>query len=101
MVEPYYHECAHCSAQFPLPVMLRIFVMQRWFGYSTEEMMEALHTRLLLRRFAGLARADRIPGTNALLEFHGLLERRDLVQAAFAMTLGGTSSEACCPTIRL
>lgn len=39
---------------YPLVAMLRVHLMQNWFGYSDPAMEESLYETTILRQFAGL-----------------------------------------------
>ncbi|VXC42163.1 hypothetical protein PSEUDO8Z_100433 [Pseudomonas sp. 8Z] len=62
---------------YPLMVILRVHLLQYWFGYSDPAMEEALYETMILRQFAGLS-LDRIPDETTILNFRHLLERHDL-----------------------
>ncbi|MGH8540218.1 MAG: IS5 family transposase [Stenotrophobium sp.] len=84
-IEPRYPVAGNGRQPFPLPVMLRIHLMQQWFGYSDPAMEEALHDIPLLRRFAGLDSGDSaLPDESTILRFRHLLEQHDLAQSLFA-----------------
>lgn len=53
--------------------MLRVHLMQNWFGSSVPTMEEVLYQVTVLRRFAGL-HLDRIPDETTILNFRRLLE---------------------------
>ena len=57
--------------------MLRVHLMQNWFGYSDPAMEEALYETTILRQFAGLS-LERIPDETTILNFRHLLEKNDL-----------------------
>lgn len=72
-----------------LATMLRIHLLQQWFGYSDPAMEEALHEIPLLRQFARLAAGSQaIPDETALLHFRHLLERHNLAPALFETVNG-------------
>ena len=58
-------------------VMLRVHLMQNWFGYSDPAMEETLYETTIIRQFAGLS-LDRIPDETAILNFRRLLEKHEL-----------------------
>lgn len=68
---------------YPLATMLRVHLMQNWFGYSDPAMEEALYEVAPLRRFAGLS-LDRIPDETTILNFRHLLERHQLAPEILA-----------------
>jgi len=60
-------------------VMLRIHLLQQFFGHSDPAMEEALHDVPLYREFARLdAGATRLPDESTILRFRHLLEAREL-----------------------
>ena len=69
--------------RYNLNTMLRIQLMQNWFGYSDLAMEEALYEVVTLRRFAGLAQLDDLPDETTILKFRHFLERHELSKAVF------------------
>ena len=65
---------------FPLAAMLRIHLMQQWFGLSDVAMEEALYDTPLYREFAGLGGMSRLPDRVSILRFRHLLERHQLAE---------------------
>ena len=57
--------------------MLRVHLLQNWYGYSDPTMEEALYETTILRQFSGLD-LDRIPDETTILNFRRLLERHEL-----------------------
>ena len=57
--------------------MLRVHLMQNWFGYSDPAMEESLYETTILRQFAGL-NLDLIPDETTILNFRRLLEKHEL-----------------------
>lgn len=57
--------------------MLRVNLMQNWFGYSDPAMEESLYETTILRQFAGL-NLDRIPDETTILNFRRLLDKHEL-----------------------
>lgn len=60
LIEPHYPKGDGGRPAYPLMAMLRVHLMQNWFGYSDPAMEEALYETTILRQFAGL-RLERIP----------------------------------------
>jgi IS5 family transposase len=86
-IAPHYPTAGRGRRPFPLETMLRIHLMQQWFGYSDPGMEEALHDVPMLRDFAGLdAGEDAMPDETTILKFRRLLERHQLAQALFDQT---------------
>ena len=64
---------------FALETMLRIHLLQQFFGHSDPAMEEALHDIPLYREFAHLdAGITRLPDESTILRFRHLLERHEL-----------------------
>lgn len=57
--------------------MLRVHLMQNWFGYSDPAIEEALYEMTILRQFSGLS-LERIPDETTFLNFRRLLEKHEL-----------------------
>ncbi len=57
--------------------MLRIHLMQNWFGYGDPTMEEALYETTILRQFARLSLVW-IPDETTILNFQRLLEKHEL-----------------------
>ncbi|EIC28645.1 MULTISPECIES: IS5 family transposase [Methylomicrobium] len=86
-IAPHYPTAGRGRRPFPLATMLRIHLMQQWFGYSDPAMEEVLHDMPLLREFAGLdAGEDALPDETTILKFRHLLERHQLAQTLFDET---------------
>ncbi|GAB3377685.1 hypothetical protein GCM10027514_15310 [Azotobacter armeniacus] len=77
LIEPHYPKGEGGRPPYPLAAMLRVHLMQNWFGYSDPAMEEALYEMPLLRRFAGLG-LERIPDETTILKFRRLLEKHEL-----------------------
>jgi len=70
---------------FPAEVMLRIHLLQQFFGHSDPAMEEALHDIPLYREFAHLdAGITRLPDESTILRFRHLLEEHGLGQQILA-----------------
>lgn len=67
---------------WPVETLLKIMLLQQWYGLSDPQMEEALSDRLSFRRFAGLGLGDGTPDHSTLSRFRKRLE--DLGQAVFA-----------------
>ncbi|WJM96277.1 IS5 family transposase [Pseudomonas defluvii] len=77
LIEPHYPKGDSGRPAYPLMAMLRIHLMQNWFGYSDPAMEEALYETTILRQFAGLS-LERIPDETTILNFRRLLEKHEL-----------------------
>ncbi len=58
--------------------MLRVHLMQNWFGLSDPAMEEALYEITPMRAFAGLSLTKAIPDETTILNFRHLLEANEL-----------------------
>lgn len=86
LIEPHYPKGEGRPA-YPLMAMLRIHLMQNWFGYSDPAMEEALYETTILRQFAGLS-LERIPDETTILNFRRLLEKHELAAGILAVING-------------
>ncbi|WP_437884673.1 IS5 family transposase [Pseudomonas sp. LRF_L74] len=77
LIEPHYPKGEGGRPAYPLTAMLRVHLMQNWFGYSDPAMEEALYETTILRQFAGLS-LERIPDETTILNFRRLLEKHEL-----------------------
>ncbi|AKF46642.1 ISPssy, transposase [Pseudomonas syringae pv. syringae str. B301D-R] len=77
LTEPHYPKGEGGRPAYPLMAMLRVHLMQNWFGYSDPAMEESLYETTILRQFAGL-HLDRIPDETTILNFRRLLEKHEL-----------------------
>ena len=85
LIEPKYPKAGNGRRPYALETMLRIHLMQNWFGYSDPAMEEALYEVAPLRRFAGLSLAHgSVPDETTILNFRRLLETNDLAPAILA-----------------
>jgi IS5 family transposase len=77
LIEPHYPKGEGGRPAYSLMTMLRVHLMQNWFGYSGPAMEEALYEITILRQFSGL-HLDRIPNETTILNFRRLLEKHEL-----------------------
>ncbi len=61
LIEPHYPRGEVGRPSYPLAAMLRVHLLQSWFGYSDPAAEEARYETLILRQFAGLS-MECIPG---------------------------------------
>jgi IS5 family transposase len=78
LIEPFYPEAGNGRPPYPLPTMLRVHLMQNWFGLSDPAMEEALYEITPMRLFAGLSLDKPIPDETTILNFRHLLEANEL-----------------------
>ena len=87
LLEPHYPKGEGGRPAYPLVAMLRVHLMQNWFGYSDPAMEEALYETTILRQFAGLS-LERIPDETTILNFRRLLEKHELAAGILAVING-------------
>ncbi|UUC49583.1 IS5 family transposase [Pseudomonas citronellolis] len=87
LIEPHYPKGEGGRPAYPLMAMLRVHLMQNWFGYSDPAMEEALYETTILRQFAELS-LERIPDETTILNFRRLLERHELAVGILAVING-------------
>ena len=87
LIDPYYPKGEGGRPAYPLMAMLRVHLMQNWFGYSDPAMEEALYETTILRQFAGLS-LERIPDETTILNFRQLLEKHELAAGILAIING-------------
>ncbi|HGM7920895.1 TPA: IS5 family transposase [Pseudomonas aeruginosa] len=87
LIEPHSPKGEGGRPAYPLMAMLRVHLMQNWFGYSDPAMEEALYETSILRQFAGLS-LERIPDETTILNFRRLLEKHELAAGILAVING-------------
>ena len=87
LIDQHYPKGEGGRPAYPLMAMLRIHLMQNWFGYSDPAMEEALYETTILRQFAGLS-LERIPDETTILNFRRLLEKHELAAGILAVING-------------
>jgi IS5 family transposase len=69
---------------YPPLVLLKVLLLQGWYGLSDPGMEEALADRLSFRRFVGLGLEDAVPDHSTISRFRTLLSQRGLADRVFA-----------------
>lgn len=87
LIEPHYPKGEGGRPAYPLMEMLRVHLMQNWFGYSDPAMEEALYETTILRQFSGLS-LERIPDETTILNFRRLLEKHELAAGILGVING-------------
>ena len=77
VVEPFYPVAGRGRRPYPVQAMLRVHLMQNWFGLSDPAMEEALYEISSMRKFAGL-KLQAIPDETTILNFRRLIETNEL-----------------------
>jgi len=78
LIEPLYPIAGRGRHPYPLETMLRVHLMQNWFGLSDPAMEEALYEITPMRTFAGLTLTKAIPDETTILNFRHLLKANEL-----------------------
>ncbi len=78
LIEPFYPLAGNGRHPYPLEKMLRVHLMQNWFGLSDPAMEEALYEIAPMRVFAHLSATKPIPDETTILHFRHLLEKNEL-----------------------
>lgn len=78
LIEPFYPIAGRGRHPYPLETMLRVHLMQNWFGLSDPAMEEALYEITPMRVFARLSLTEPIPDETTILNFRRLLEKNEL-----------------------
>jgi transposase, IS5 family len=78
LIEPFYPLAGNGRHPYPLEKMLRVHLMQNWFGLSDPAMEEALYEIAPMRVFARLSVTKPIPDETTILHFRHLLEKNEL-----------------------
>ena len=84
LIEPTYPKAGNGRPPYPIATMLRVHLMQNWFGLSDPGMEEALYEIAPMRQFAHLSLTKPIPDETTILNFRRLLETHDLAPALLA-----------------
>jgi IS5 family transposase len=78
LIEPCYPIAGRGRHPYPLETMLRVHLMQNWFGLSDPAMEEALYEITPMRGFGRLSLTQPIPDETTILNFRHLLEANEL-----------------------
>lgn len=93
LIEPVYPKVGRGRRPYPLASMLRIHLMQNWFGLSDPGMEEALYEIVPIRQFAHLPLTGALPDETTVLNFRRLLEKHDLAPKLFDAVNGHLSAK--------
>jgi IS5 family transposase len=78
LIEPFYPLAGRGRQPYPLETMLRVHLMQNWFGLSDPGMEEALYEVASMRQFARLSLLEAMPDESTILRFRHLLEQNEI-----------------------
>lgn len=73
---------------YPPLMLLKVLLLEGWYGLGDPAMEEALSDRLSFRRFVGLGLEDEVPDHSTISRFRTLLAERELADALFAEVTG-------------
>jgi len=94
IVGEHYPKAGNGRQPMPLERMLRIYLLQQWYGLSDPGMEDALYDSEAMRRFVRIDLAgDAIPDETTILNFRHLLERHRLTEQIFERTKGYLSEK--------
>lgn len=82
LIEPFYPAAGRGRRPYPIATMLRVHLMQNWFGLSDPAMEEALFEIASMRKFARLS-LQAIPDETTILNFRRLIETNELAPMIF------------------
>ena len=84
LIEPHYPKAGNGRPPKGLEVMLRMYLLQQWFGLSDPAVEEALYDSLAMRAFVGVdLGSDAAPDETTVLKFRHLLEKHRLGDQLF------------------
>ena len=84
LIEPNYPKPGKGRRPYPILMMLKIYFVQQWDGYSDPRMEDELHDNPVIRDFVGIdAGSQTIPDETTILNFRHLLEKHELTQKMF------------------
>jgi IS5 family transposase len=83
LIEPCYPVAGRGRHPYPIATMLRVHLLQNWFGLSDPAMEEALYEIASMRQFARLTLTQPIPDETTILNFRRLLETKELAPQIF------------------
>jgi IS5 family transposase len=78
------HAAPEGRKAYPPLVMVKVLLLQQWYGLSDPRLEEALSDTLSFRRFAGLRLGDGTPDHSTISRFRTALRTADLDAALFA-----------------
>ena len=93
-VLPFYPKGERGRPPIGLSRMLRMYLLQQWFGYADEALEDALYDNTPLRLFVGIDLSrESVPDATTLLLFRRLLETHELTSVLFAEINAGLTEK--------
>jgi transposase, IS5 family len=85
VIEPLYPTTGRVGRQpMGVPKMLRMYLLQQWYGLADEALEDAIYDSQALRDFVGIDLSrESVPDATTLLKFRRLLVTNDLTKALF------------------
>ena len=84
LIAPFYVQKERGRKLIPLETMLRMYLMQNWFGLSDEGIEDAIYDSYAMKRFLKIDFSiERTPDATTLLHFRHLLEKHDITRKMF------------------
>ena len=84
LIAPFYIQKARGRKLIPLETMLRMYLMQNWFGLSDEGIEDAIYDSYAMKKFLKIDfTREQVPDATTLLHFRHLLEKNDIAQKIF------------------
>ena len=84
LIAPYYVQKERGRKLIPLETMLRMYLMQNWFGLSDEGIEDAIYDSYAMKRFLKIDfSTEQTPDATTLLHFRHLLEKHDIARKMF------------------
>ena len=84
LIAPFYVQKERGRKLIPLETMLRMYLMQNWFGLSDEGIEDAIYDSYAMKRFLKIDfSTEQTPDATTLLHFRHLLEKHDITRKMF------------------
>ena len=84
-IRPYYYKGKRGRRPRDLELMLRMYLLQHWFGLSDEGIEEAVLDSYSMRSFLGINFIDeQVPGASTLFRFRHLMKEHGIDKKIFA-----------------
>ena len=84
LIAPFYVQKERGRKLIPLETMLRMYLMQNWFGFSDEGIEDAIYDSYAMKRFLKIDfSTEQTPDATTLLHFRHLLEKHDIARKMF------------------
>lgn len=84
LIAPFYVQKERGRKLIPPETMLRMYLMQNWFGLSDEGIEDAIYDSYAMKHFLQIDfSTERTPDAMTLLHFRHLLEKHDIARKMF------------------